>query len=93
MRRHAGLPRRGGRAGLLSPAGKTALLRSGELLLLQVPLLYLYSLAGGAAALFLLTLTLISCRLHRGCRAKQPEPPVKRISNGTVETMLNHKVQ
>lgn len=66
---------------------------------LLIPLHYLY-LAAASVLVACVTLTIfLLCRI-RACRSRPPitqnghngiEHPAKRVSNGTVETMLNHK--
>jgi len=59
---------------------------------LLVPLYYFYTVLGAALLIFLITALVLICRLKSCGEKKQEAEVVKRISNGTVETMLNHKV-
>jgi hypothetical protein len=60
--------------------------------------LLLLGLAAGGAAVFLSLVVLLAARLRMRIqqrddrRLKHEESILKRTSNGTVETMLNHKV-
>jgi len=56
---------------------------------LLIPIHYLYFVAAGAVFLFIVTAIIVVCRL-RSCQKTEHEV-AKRVSNGTVETMLNHK--
>jgi len=56
---------------------------------LLIPIHYLYFVAAGAVCLFVVTALIVLCRL-KSCQKNEHEA-AKRVSNGTVETMLNHK--
>ena len=56
---------------------------------LLIPIHYLYFVAAAAVFLFTVTAIIVVCRL-RSCQKTEHEV-AKRVSNGTVETMLNHK--
>ena len=56
---------------------------------LLIPLHYLYFVAAGSVVLFTVTAMVVVCRVA-AARSGDHEG-AKRVSNGTVETMLNHK--